>query len=62
MWTEKLSLEFNFNNSEAKAVVLEILTVLNRTVVQFSVAYDPNPPLSLPAIIPINLWSVVLVK
>jgi len=50
---------FNFNNSE---VVLEILTVLNGIVVQFSVAYDPNPPLSLPVVISINLLSVVLVK
>jgi len=40
LWAEKLSLQFDFNNSEAKAVVLEVLTVLSGIIVQFSVGYE----------------------
>ena len=67
MWTEKLSLQFDLNNLEAKAVVLEVLTVLNGIVVQFSVGYEgrvaqPNGVLTLSTTLPMYMLSVVSVN
>ena len=37
---KQLSLQFNFDNLEAKAVILEVLTVLSEFVVQVRVGYE----------------------
>ena len=37
---KQFSFQFNFDNLEVKAVILEVLTVLNRVVVQVSVGYE----------------------